>query len=71
MFKALVWHDGVFSTRNQYQSEELFFPEHDFGGTPWDNIEYYDKWDPAKFTKNWKTPQLVGSLLIRRRTSRL
>lgn len=60
-FKALVCHDGVFSTKNQYQSEELFFPEHDFGGTPWDNPEGYDKWDPARFTKNWSTPQLVSS----------
>jgi len=32
-FKALVTHDGVFSTLNQYSSEELFFPHHDFGGT--------------------------------------
>jgi dipeptidyl aminopeptidase/acylaminoacyl peptidase len=27
-FKALVTHDGVFSTLNQYSSEELFFPHH-------------------------------------------
>lgn len=28
-FKALVCHDGVFSTLNQYSSEELYFPQHD------------------------------------------
>lgn len=28
-FKALVCHDGVFSTLNQIQSEELYFPQHD------------------------------------------
>ncbi|TLD29355.1 hypothetical protein PspLS_03774 [Pyricularia sp. CBS 133598] len=58
-FKALVCHDGVFSTLNQYASEELFFPLHDFGGTLWENREGYEKWDPAKFTGEWATPQLI------------
>ncbi|CAN8099018.1 unnamed protein product [Discula destructiva] len=58
-FKALVCHDGVFSTLNQYSSEELFFPIHDFGGTLWQNREGYEKWDPARFAGEWKTPQLV------------
>lgn len=58
-FKALVTHDGVFSTLNQYASEELFFPHHDFGGTLWDNREGYEKWDPAKYTGEWATPHLV------------
>lgn len=59
-FKALVCHDGVFSTLNQYASEELFFPIHDFGGTLWQNREGYEKWDPARFVGEWKTPQLVS-----------
>lgn len=59
-FKALVCHDGVFSTLNQYASEELFFPIHDFGGTLWDNREGYERWDPARFTGEWATPQLVS-----------
>jgi len=58
-FKALVTHDGVFSTLTQYSSEELFFPNHDFGGTIWDNREGYEKWDPAKYLKNWATPHLI------------
>lgn len=58
-FKALVCHDGVFSTLNQYSSEELFFPLHDFGGTLWENRAGYEKWDPAKHTGNWATPMLV------------
>lgn len=32
-FKALVCHDGVFSTLNQYSSEELYFPQHDVSST--------------------------------------
>ncbi|KUI67908.1 putative dipeptidyl-peptidase 5 [Cytospora mali] len=60
-FKALVCHDGVFSTLNQYASEELFFPIHDFGGELWENREGYEKWDPARFTGEWATPQLADS----------
>jgi dipeptidyl aminopeptidase/acylaminoacyl peptidase len=58
-FKALVTHDGVFSTLNQYCSDELFFPYHDFGGTLWENRKTYEKWDPAKYVENWKTPHLI------------
>lgn len=58
-FRALVTHDGVFSTLNQYASEELFFPLHDFGGTLWENRAEYEKWDPARFTAEWSTPHLV------------
>ena len=59
-FKALVCHDGVFSTLNQWSSEELFFPIHDFSGTIYDNREEYEKWDPARFLNEWATPQLVS-----------
>lgn len=58
-FKALVTHDGVFSTLNQYSSEELFFPHHDFGGTLWENREGYEKWNPAAHLKEWATPHLI------------
>lgn len=58
-FRALVCHDGVFSTLNQYASEELFFPIHDFGGALWENRAGYEKWDPARFAGEWRTPQLV------------
>jgi dipeptidyl aminopeptidase/acylaminoacyl peptidase len=56
-----VCHDGVFSTLNQYASEELFFPIHDFEGTLWENREGYERWDPARFTDQWDTPQLVST----------
>ncbi|PBP24566.1 prolyl oligopeptidase [Diplocarpon rosae] len=58
-FRALVTHDGVFCTLNQYASEELFFPLHDFGGSLWENREVYEKWDPSKFTGEWATPHLI------------
>lgn len=33
-FKALVCHDGIFSTLNLYASEELWFPHHDVRRRP-------------------------------------
>ncbi|KAL1861450.1 hypothetical protein Daus18300_008843 [Diaporthe australafricana] len=57
--KALACHDGVFSTLNQYASEELFFPIHDFGGELWKNREGYERWDPARYVDQWATPQLI------------
>lgn len=59
-FKALVCHDGVFSTQNQWSTEELFFPMHDFGGTLWEKRDHYAKWDPSLHLHNWETPQLVS-----------
>ena len=37
-FRALVSHAGVYNLTSMYGStEELWFPEHDFGGMPWTN----------------------------------
>ncbi|KAK4647771.1 uncharacterized protein QC761_104280 [Podospora bellae-mahoneyi] len=58
-FKALVCHDGVFSTSNQWSTEELFFPIHDFEGTIYENKEGYQKWDPANHLNEWATPELI------------
>ena len=59
-FKALVSHDGVYNLTSMYgATEELWFPEWEFGGTPWDNPEPYLKWSPNMFVKNFKTPTLV------------
>jgi dipeptidyl aminopeptidase/acylaminoacyl peptidase len=63
-FKALVCHDGVFSTLHQWTTEELFFPIHDFEGTLWENREGYERWDPARHIGEWATPQLVCSSLL-------
>jgi dipeptidyl aminopeptidase/acylaminoacyl peptidase len=59
-FKVLVTHDGIFDTRTAfYETEELWFPEWEYGGTPWENPEGYAKFNPADHVKNWKTPMLV------------
>lgn len=58
-FKALVTHDGVFSMTGQLASEELWFPEHEFGGRYWENRQEWLKWDPSRCTENWATPHLI------------
>ncbi len=42
-----------------FDTEELWFPEWEHGGTPWENPEGYAKHNPIDFVKNWKTPTLV------------
>ena len=59
-FKALVSHAGVFDLRSKYGStEELWFPEWEFNGPPYQNPEQYDKFSPSKFAQFFKTPTLV------------
>jgi dipeptidyl aminopeptidase/acylaminoacyl peptidase len=59
-FKCLVAHDGNIDERAAYfETEELWFPEWDHMGTPWDNPANYEKHNPANFIKNWKTPMMV------------
>ena len=59
-FSALVCHDGnLDETMAYYDTEELWFPEWEHGGTPWENPEGYAKQSPMAFVKNWKTPTLV------------
>jgi len=59
-FKCLVSHDGEFDTRTSfYTTEELWFPEWENGGTPWDPGTTYERWSPALSVANWKTPMLV------------
>jgi dipeptidyl aminopeptidase/acylaminoacyl peptidase len=59
-FKCLVSHDGMFNTESAYGStEELWFPEWEFKGTPWTNREMYRKWSPHLFATEFKTPTLV------------
>jgi dipeptidyl aminopeptidase/acylaminoacyl peptidase len=62
-FRALVSHAGVFDLASMYgATEELWFPEHDFGGTPWTNAPTYEKLSPSSYVQEFgahKTPTLV------------
>jgi dipeptidyl aminopeptidase/acylaminoacyl peptidase len=62
-FKALVSHAGVYDLTSMYgATEELWFPEAEFKGTPWASKASYERWSPhlraAEFGK-YKTPTLV------------
>ena len=59
-FKCLVSHDGMFNAESAWGStEELWFNNWEFKGTPYDNRESYVKWSPHQYAKNFKTPTLV------------
>lgn len=59
-FRCLVNHDGNLDERMAYfDTEELWFPEWDHLGTPWENPEAYEKHNPVNYIKNWITPMLV------------
>ncbi|KAG0126004.1 Alpha/Beta hydrolase protein [Tuber indicum] len=58
-FKALICHDGIFSTPGMYGSEELWFTHHEFNGTLWEAKGSFDKYNPARFADKWATPQLI------------
>ncbi|HET7433652.1 MAG TPA: S9 family peptidase [Thermoanaerobaculia bacterium] len=60
-FKAIASMMGLFDLRSFYgATEELWFPEHDLKGQPWNSAEY-EKWSPSNSVKNFKTPCLVIS----------
>lgn len=59
-FDCLVNHDGLFNLESMYYStEELWFPEWEMKGTPWQNPEGFNRHNPMRFVQAWKTPMLV------------
>ena len=59
-FKCIVTHDSQFNTVSAWgTTEELWFPQWEFKGTPYTNPEMYEKWSPSTYAKNFKTPTLV------------
>ena len=58
--KCIVTHDGIFNTESAWgDTEELWFNEWEFKGTPYTNREMYRKWSPHLSATNFKTPTLV------------
>lgn len=59
-FQALISHAGVFDLTSKYgTTEELWFPEWEFGGPPWEQPEHYRERSPSSYVQNFKTPTLV------------
>ncbi len=59
-FKCIVSHDGMFNAESAYGiTEEIWFPNWEFGGPPWKKKDVYRKWSPHEYAANFKTPTLV------------
>ena len=59
-FKCIVSHDGMFNSTSAWgTTEELWFNEWEFKGTPYTNRAMYDKWSPHLSATNFKTPTLI------------
>ncbi|MCL1893425.1 MAG: S9 family peptidase [Holophagaceae bacterium] len=59
-FKALAAMMGVYDLRSMHgTTEELWFPQEDIPGTPWNNPKVYEERSPSSNVKNYKTPCLV------------
>jgi dipeptidyl aminopeptidase/acylaminoacyl peptidase len=58
-FKAIASMMGVYNLKAMHgTTEELWFPEWDLNGPPYEN-PMYQQWSPNQFVKNFKTPCLV------------
>ena len=59
-FRCIVNHDGIFDTRSMYYStEELWFTEWENGGPYYQAAEIHERFNPANYVKEWRTPMLV------------
>jgi dipeptidyl aminopeptidase/acylaminoacyl peptidase len=59
-YKCLICHAGVYDLISEYgATEELWFPEWDLGGTPWQGGNCYSKWSPSQLAVKFSTPTLV------------
>jgi len=58
-FKTFVSHCGVFNFESEYgATEELWFPNKDYGGPYWKNQPSY-KYSPHLLVEKWNTPILI------------
>ncbi|HYB29531.1 MAG TPA: S9 family peptidase, partial [Solirubrobacteraceae bacterium] len=59
-FRCIVNHDGVFDQRMMYYAtEELWFPEWEFGAPYYENPSGFERENPAAFVARWRTPMLI------------
>ena len=62
-FKCLISHAGPYDAWSMYGgTEELWFNEWEYRGTPWGNPALYEKWNPSRYAADfgkYKTPTLV------------
>ena len=60
LFAALVSHAGDCEQWSAYGStEELWFPEWEMFGPPWEHPKLHDRLSPIRYAKSFKTPMLI------------
>jgi dipeptidyl aminopeptidase/acylaminoacyl peptidase len=60
-FACLVSHAGLYNLTSKYGgTEELWFPEWDLGGAPWEKPETYLRLSPSTYAASFMTPTLVS-----------
>jgi dipeptidyl aminopeptidase/acylaminoacyl peptidase len=58
-FKTFIAHCGVFDFISEYgATDELWFPNKDYGGPYWENVASY-KYSPHLMVNKWNTPILI------------
>ena len=61
-YSGYIGWRGTFPVRDldekaaYFDTEELWFPEWEHGGLPWEKPEGYDKDNPSNYIKNWAKP---------------
>jgi len=59
-FRALITHAGPFNLESEAGgTEELWFPDWEYGGPYWYDRTDYERWSPSRFVRNFRTPTLV------------
>jgi len=58
-YKCMASMMGLYDLPSMWgTTEELWFPNFDLGGQPW-NSELYKKWSPSQYVENFATPTLI------------
>jgi len=61
-YKAFLSHNGLFNLKSFYgTTEELFFPDWEWGGPYWEtkNKDFYIKHCPSTYADKWDTPIII------------
>ncbi len=58
-FAALVNHAGVYNIMGQFASDMTYHRVAAYNGAPWDGLDRLNRWNPAMFAENFKTPMLI------------
>ncbi len=58
-FTCLVNHAGVSDLLGQWASDVAEGREVSMGGSPWENLDRMDEWNPIRHASNFKSPMLV------------